>query len=133
MIFIWTSLAFLGLGRGCQWHPPPAWISLFFFFIFKKIQKYMSVLKIFENGPRSPAQGRQGSCRPSNGRQDLNVIFFKICKEVPDRGCVEGGGPVAPSTSDRGLSSPPPTIDRGLPPYISPGLHASIPFSFELK
>ena len=27
----------------------------------------MSILKNFENSPRSPAQGRQGSCRPSNG------------------------------------------------------------------
>ena len=68
----------------------------------------MSVLKIFENTPGRPAQGRQGSCRPSNGRQDPNVIFFEFAKRS-----LAGGG---------GLS--PPRGDGGLPPYISPGLHS---------
>ena len=40
----------------------------------------MSVLKIFENTPGRPAQRRQRSCRPSNGRQDPNVIFFEFDK-----------------------------------------------------
>ena len=68
----------------------------------------MSVLKIFENTPGRPAQGRQGSCRPSNGRQDLNVIFFEFAK----RSLAGGGGPVTPRATG------------GLPLYISPCLHS---------
>ena len=65
----------------------------------------MSVLKYFKNTPRSPSGGRQGSCRPSHGRQDPNVIFFGICKEVPGWG--------------EGACRPPLPGDRG----ISPGRH----------
>ena len=45
----------------------------FFIFIFKKtkFQKYMPNRKIFKNGCLSPT--RQGACRPSSWRQDLNV------------------------------------------------------------
>ena len=42
----------------------------------------MSVLKIFENTPSRPAQGRQ----------DPNVIFFEFAK----RSLAGGRGPVAP-------------------------------------
>ena len=52
----------------------------------------MFVLKIIENTPGGPAQGRQGSCRPNNGRQDPNVIFFEFAK----RSLVGGRGPVTP-------------------------------------
>ena len=66
----------------------------------------MSVLKIFENTPGRPAQGRQGSCRPSNGRQDPNVIFFKFAKRSLTGG-VEGGGACRPPSSGRqGVSHP---------------------------
>ena len=71
----------------------------------------MSVLKIFENTPGRPAQGRQGSCRPSNGRQDLNVIFFEFAK----RSLAGGGWPVAPPTGDRGS----PTLYKPWPPFPS--------------
>ena len=72
----------------------------------------MSVLKIFENTPGRPAQGRQGSCRPSNRRQDLNVIFFEFAK----RSLAGGRGPVALPTGDR----PPPTGDWGSPTLYKP-------------
>ena len=52
----------------------------------------MSVLKNFENDPRSSSPGATGSCRPSNWRHDLNVIFFEFAK----RSLAGGGGPVAP-------------------------------------
>ena len=76
----------------------------FFFFILKKtkFQKYMSVLKNFKNTPGRPMKGRQGSCRPSNERQDPNVIFFGICKEVPD----PGEGACRPPQGRQGLSPP---------------------------
>ena len=44
-----------------------------FLFYIKKIQKYMSVLKNFENGPRSPGPGATQVLSPE---QALNVIFF---------------------------------------------------------
>ena len=87
----------------------------------------MSISKNFENIPRSPYGGRQGS----------NIIFFlQICNEVPgekkkrgaccppngrqapvahprgDRPVGPPGGPVAPPAGDR----PPPTGDRVRPP-----------------
>ena len=76
----------------------------------------MSVLKIFKNTPRSPYGGRQGSYRPSNGRQDPNVNFFF---EFAKRSLAGGREPVAPQGRQR-----PPTGDRGLPPYISPDLYS---------
>ena len=82
----------------------------------------MSVLKISKMTIGRPPQGRQGSCRPSNGRQDLNVFFFEFAKRSLTGGVWREGG-----------LSPPPRATGGLPPYISPGLHASIPFSFEPK
>ena len=47
--------------------------AFFFIFIFKKIkfQKYMPNREIFKNGCLSP--GRQGACRKSSWRQDLNI------------------------------------------------------------
>ena len=72
-----------GLGR-----PGKSPATAVFFYIKKKIQKYMSVLENFKNIPRSPNGGRQGS----------NVIFFllQICNKVP--GEKKRGGPVAPAT-----------------------------------
>ena len=70
----------------------------------------MSILKIFENTPGRPAQGRQGSCRPSNGRQDLNVIFFEFAK----RSLGGGGGPVAPPGRQGS-----PTLYKPWPPFPS--------------
>ena len=58
----------------------------------------MSVLKIFENTPGRPAQGRQGSCRPNNGRQDLNINFFLNLQ----RGPWQGEGATGPPTATRG-------------------------------
>ena len=55
----------------------------------------MSILKNFKNGPRSPAQGRQGSCRPSNRRQDLNVIFLNL-QRGPWPGVCGGRGACRP-------------------------------------
>ena len=60
----------------------------------------MSILNFFENTPGRPAQGRQGSCRPSNGRQDPNVFFFEFAK----RSLVGGGGL---SPSPQGRQAPP--------------------------
>ena len=54
-----------------------------------------------------PAQGRQGSCRPSNERQDLNVIFFEFAKRS-----LAGG--------TTGACRPPPTGDRGSPTLYKP-------------
>ena len=79
----------------------------------------MSVLKIFENTPGRPAQGRQGSCRPSNRRQDPNVIFFLNLQRGPWPG---GLSPLQRATG----ACRPPRGDRGLPPYISPDLHSLI-------
>ena len=74
----------------------------------------MSVLKIFENTPGRPGQERQGSCRPSNGRHDFNVIFLNL-----QRGPWPGEG-----ACGLGATGHPPRATRGLPPYISPGLHS---------
>ena len=71
----------------------------------------MSVLKIFENTPGRPAQGRQGSCRPSNGRQDLNVIFFEFAKRS-----LAGGGGLSPPPQGRQGS---PTLYKPWPPFPS--------------
>ena len=84
----------------------------FSFLYFKKI-KNLKIYVCFENFrkyPRSPGQGRQGSCRPSNGRQDLNVIFFELAK----RSLAEGGGAVAPP-GDRGS----PTLYKAWLPFPS--------------
>ena len=80
----------------------------------------MSVSKNFKNIPRSPGGGRQGSYRLSNGRHDLNVIFFEFANRSLVGVC--GRGAVAPPTGDMGLS--PPGATGGLPPYISLGLHS---------
>ena len=69
----------------------------------------MSVLKIFENTPGRPAQGRQGSCRPSNGRQDPNVIFLNL-----QRGPWPGEGACRPP---RATGSP--TLYKPWPPFLS--------------
>ena len=65
----------------------------------------MSILKNFENSPGRPPQGRQGSYRPSNGRQDLNVIFFEFAKRS-----------LAGGVWREGVLSPPPTGDRACRP-----------------
>ena len=53
----------------------------------------MSIWKIFKNIPRSPYGGRQA----------LNVFFFfKFTTRSLTGGAREGGGPVAPSSGDRG-------------------------------
>ena len=59
------------LGHGLD----PAREKALFIFIFKKtkFQKYMSNREIFKNGCLSPPNGRQGVCRPSSERQNLNV------------------------------------------------------------
>ena len=62
----------------------------------------MFVLKIFENTPGRPAQGRQGSCRPNNGRQDPNVIFFL---EFAKRSLL-GGGSLSPLQRATGVCRP---------------------------
>ena len=91
-------------------------IGCFFFFIFKKLkfQKYMSVLKNFENIPRSPAPGATGSCRPSNGRHDLNVNFFEFAKRSLAGG-VWREGVMSPPTGDRRS----PTLYKPWPPFPS--------------
>ena len=63
----------------------------------------MSVLKIFENTPGRPAQGRQRSCRPNNGRQNPNVNFFFEFAKRPLGG---GGGLPAPSPRATAVSHP---------------------------
>ena len=63
--------------------------------------------------PDRPAQGRQGSCRPSNGRQDLNVIFFEFAK----RSLAGGRGPVAPLPP--GAIGVSPTLYKPWPPFPS--------------
>ena len=65
----------------------------------------MSVLKNFENGPSRPPQGQQGSCRPSNGRQDLNVIFFEFAKRSLAGG-VWREGVLSPPQRATGVSHP---------------------------
>ena len=70
----------------------------------------MSVLKIFENTPGRSSLGRQGSCRPSNGRQDPNVIFFEFAKRS-----LAGGGSLSPPHGRRGS----PTIYKHCPPFPS--------------
>ena len=75
----------------------------------------MSVLKIFENTPGRSSLGRQGSYRPSNGRQDLNVIFFEFVKRSLAGGVWREGG-LSPRHRPRATG--------GLPPYISLGLHS---------
>ena len=79
----------------------------------------MSVLKIFQKYPLSPYGGRQGSCRPSHGRQDPNVIFFRICKEVPSPGL---GGLSAPQRATGACRPPqgrqgPSTLYKPWPPF----------------
>src|SRR6185295_3880664 len=72
--------------------------AVFSFLYLKKLkfQKYMSVLKIFKNIPRSPYGGATG----------LKCIFFlQICNEVPAE---KKEGPCRPP--------PPPTGDRPLSP-----------------
>ena len=55
----------------------------------------MSVLKKIENGPRSPAPGATGSCRPSNGRQDFNDFFLNL-QRGPWQGVCGGRGACCP-------------------------------------
>ena len=43
----------------------------------------MSVLKIFENIPRSPGLGATGVLSPKQRRQDPNVIFFLNLQRGP--------------------------------------------------
>ena len=83
----------------------------------------MSVLKYLKTTPGRPMVGRQGSCRPSHGRQDPNVIFFGIRKEVPG----PGEGACRPPTGDRGLS-PTPGATR-----FSPLYNPCPPFPFYLS
>ena len=86
----------------------------------------MSVLEIFKNIPRSPYGGATRlKCKKK----------FQICNEVPgvkkrggpvalpsgDRWAQPtgaAGGPVAPPRRRQGGLSPPPSGDRGRPPYI---------------
>ena len=77
----------------------------------------MSALKIFENTPGRPVQGRQGSCRPINGRQDLNVIFFEFAKRSLAGGVWREGGPVAPQPPQGRQGSP--TLYKLWPPFPS--------------
>ena len=63
----------------------------------------MSVLKYFKNTPGRPMGGRQGSCRPSHGRQDPNVIFFWNLQ----RGPWPGGGGLSPPQRATGACRPP--------------------------
>ena len=72
----------------------------------------MSVLKNFKNTPRSPYGGRQGSYRPSNGRQDPNVIFLEFAKRSLGR----GRGPVGACRAPQGLLGPP-TLYKSWPPF----------------
>ena len=44
--------------------PSTPWARLFLFYVNIFFQKYMSVLKNFENGPRSSVPGATGVCRP---------------------------------------------------------------------
>ena len=100
-------------------------VSRFFFFIFKKNKNFKNICpfwKILKMAPGRPWGGRQVSYRPSNRRHELNVFFLNL-QRGPGRGCVEGGGPVAPPTGDRGLSPvAPPTGDRGSPTLYKPWL-----------
>ena len=86
----------------------------FSFLYLKKIKIYMSVLKNSKMTPGRPVQGWQGSCRSSNRRQDLNVIFFskriyifeiliffKYKKEKIARSEKPHCGPAAPTGHER--------------------------------
>ena len=75
----------------------------------------MSVLKNFENGPRSPGPGATEVLSPE---QALNVIFFEFAK----RSLAGGGGPVAPHgrQGSPSLYKPWPPFFSHLSPKIAP-------------
>ena len=110
-----TGLAAGSLVGGVS--PLAGWDFFFFYLKNIKISKIYVRFKIFQKYPLSP-YGVTGSCRPSHGRQDPNVIFFGICKEVPGPG--EGAcrapngrqGPVAPQ-GRQGR----PTLYKPWPPF----------------
>ena len=70
-------------------------VSGFFFLYLKKLkfQKYMSILENFKNIPRSPYEGATGF--------KYNFFFFKFTTRSLTGGA-QDGGPVAPSSGDRG-------------------------------
>ena len=70
----------------------------------------MSVLKNFENGPRSPSPGVTGVLSPKQRATGPQCNFFLNLQRGPWPG--------------EGACRPPPTGDGGLPPYISPVLHS---------
>ena len=84
----------------------------------------MSVLKNFENAPRSLGLGATGVLSPKQRATGPQYNFFLNLQRGPWPGVCGGRGACRPT---------PPRATGGLPPYISPGLHASIPFSFEPK
>ena len=95
-------------------------LGVFFFFIFKKNKNFKNICLFWKNSkiaPGRPPQGRQGSSHPSNGRQDLNVIFFEFAKRSLDggRGPVAPPGGTGPPTGDRGS----PTLYKPWPPFPS--------------
>ena len=91
--------------------------SAFFFFILKKI-KILKIYVRFEKYQKYPRS-------PPIGRQALSVIFFSNSQRGPWEKKNEGGlvAPTRATTGPRpearqGGLSPPPSGDRGRPPYI---------------
>ena len=68
----------------------------FFFFIFKKIQKYMSVLKNFENAPRSLGLGATGVLSPKQRATGPQYNFFLNLQRGPWPGVCGGRGVLSP-------------------------------------
>ena len=79
-----------------------------FSFLYLKKIKISKIYVRFENFRKWPTVAR-----PSNGRQDLNVIFFEFAKRS-----------LAGGVWREGSCRPPQRAIGGLPSYISPGLHS---------
>ena len=79
--------------------------ALFSFLYLKKI-KISKIYVRFEKFRKWPqVAGRQGSYRPSNGRHDLNVIFFEFAKRSLAGG-VWREGVLSPPPRATGVSHP---------------------------
>jgi hypothetical protein len=74
----------------------------FFFFIFIFFQKYMSILKNFENTPRSLGPGATGVMSPKQRATGPQCIFFLNLQ----RGPWPGVGGLSPPNGRQGFSHP---------------------------
>ena len=89
---------------------PPARASFSFLYL-KKIQKYMSVLKNFENAPRSLGLGATGVLSPKQRATGPQYNFFLNLQ----RGPWPGVGGLSPPQGRQGS----PTLYKAWPPFPS--------------